>query len=100
MSLYLAEIQFDLSTPEKRAQIRERVDQLVQDGGTPTARLKGGPWGSMESGTLWLVMDSPDLNAGFPEVIALYNAGLIRDTRLRPVMEWEGLKAAADKAQG
>ena len=59
-----------------------------------------GPWASMENPTLWIVLDSPDLNAGFPEIIGLYNAGLIRDVRLRPVSDWEGVKAAAAKAQG
>jgi hypothetical protein len=34
-----------------------------------------------------------------PEIIELYNAGLILDTRQRPIMEWEGAKAAAAKVQ-
>ena len=96
----IVELQLDLSTPEKREQIRERVEQVVKEGGTPTARLVAGPWASMESQTLWLVLDNPDLNQSMPEIIALYNAGLIRDTRSRPIMDWDGLKAAAEKAQG
>ncbi len=99
MSLYLVEIQLDLSTPEKRAQVMERVEQVIKEGGTPNSRLVAGPWASMESQTLWLVSDNPDLNAGLPMVMGLYNAGLIRDTRIRPIIDWDGLKAAAAKAQ-
>ena len=49
MSLYLVEVRVDVSTPEKRAQVMERVDQVVKAGGTPTARLMAGPWASMEN---------------------------------------------------
>jgi hypothetical protein len=43
MSLYLAEVRFDVSTPEKRTKVMERVEQVVKAGGTPTARLVAGP---------------------------------------------------------
>ena len=98
--LYLIEIQLDLSTPEKREQVRERVEQVIKEGGSPTSRLVAGPWVSMESQTLWLVADDPDLNQTMPMTIGLYRAGLIRDTRLRPIIDWDGAKAAAAKAQG
>jgi len=100
MSLYLVEVRVDVSTPEKRAQVMERVDQVVKAGGTPTARLMAGPWASMENPTVLFVVENPDLNQTMPAIMELYNAGLVSDTRLRPIMAWEGVKAAAAKAQG
>ena len=100
MSLYLVEIRVDVSTPEKRAQIMERVEQVVKEGGTPTARLVAGPWACMENPTVIFVLENPDLNLTMPAIIELYNAGLISDSRMRPIMDWEGLKAAAAKVQG
>jgi len=99
MSLYLVEIRLDVSTPEKRAQIAERVEQVVQAGGGATARLVAGPWGSLESPTLFLIQDAPDLNQTMPATMELYNAGLVSDARIRPIMDWEGVKAAAAKVQ-
>ena len=100
MSLFLVEIQMDVSTPEKREQVMQRLEQVVQAGGTPTGRLVAGPWVSLENPTVTLVIDNPDLDQTMPEIIGLYNAGLIRDTRIRPVMDYEKAKAAVAKAQG
>ena len=100
MSLYLLEIQLDPSTPEKQAQIMEQVEQVVKNNGTPTSQLVAGPWASIENPTLFFVVEIQDLNQTMPEVIALYTAGLIRDTRMRPIMDYEGAKAAMAKAQG
>ena len=97
MALYLVEVQLDVSTPEKRAQIMEQVEQVVKNGGTPDFRLVAGPWGSLENPTLFLVTDNPDLTQSLPALIGFYNAGLIRDLRSRPIIDWEGLKAAAAK---
>jgi hypothetical protein len=100
MSLYLVEVRLDVSTPEKRTKAMERVEQVVKEGGTPTARLVAGPWASMENPTVLFVLENPDLNQSMPGVIELFNAGLIIDTRVRPIMAWEGVKAAAAKAGG
>jgi hypothetical protein len=54
----------------------------------------------MENPTVLFVLENPDLNLTMPAIIELYNAGLISDSRMRPIMDWEGLKAAAAKAQG
>jgi hypothetical protein len=99
MSLFLSEIRLDASTPEKRAQIMERVEQVIKAGGSGAARLVAGPWASLENPTLFLVQEVSDLNQSMPEIMELYNAGLILDTRQRPIMEWEGAKAAAAKVQ-
>ena len=99
MSLYLVETRLDASTPEKRTQIMERVEQVVKAGGTPTARLVAGPWASMENPTLFFVLENPDLNRSMPEIMELFSAGLISDTRMRPIMDWEGTKAATAKVQ-
>jgi len=100
MSLYLAEVRLDASTPENRAQRMERVEQVVKAGGTPTFRLVAGPWASMENPTLFFVFENPDLNQSMPAIMELFDAGLISDIRMRPIMDWEGLKAAAAKVQG
>jgi hypothetical protein len=100
MSLDLVEIRLDASTPEKRTQIVERVEQVVKAGRTPTQRLVAGPWASLENPTLFVVFDNPDLNQTMPEIMELYSAGIISDTRIRPIMDWEAAKAAAAKAQG
>jgi hypothetical protein len=54
----------------------------------------------METPTVIFVLENPDLNQTMPAIMELYNAGLISDSRLRPIMDWEGAKAAAAKAQG
>jgi hypothetical protein len=100
MALYLLEVHLDVSTPEKRAQSVARVDQIVKDGGSPNARLVAGPWGSLENPTIWAVFDNPDPLKSLPNLMTMYNAGLITDTRLRPIATWAEVKAAAEKAQG
>ena len=100
MSLYLVEIRIDVSTPEKRAQMMERIEQMVKDGGNPTDRLVAGPWACMENPTVLFVVENPDLNKTMPQIVGLYNAGLISDSRIRPIIDWEGVKAAVAKAQG
>jgi hypothetical protein len=77
----------------------ERVEQVVKERGTPTA-LVAGPWASLENPTVLFVFENPDLNQSLPATMELYNAGLISDIRMRPIMDWEGAKAAAAKAQG
>jgi hypothetical protein len=99
MSLFLVEMRLDVSTPEKVAQITERVEQAIKAGGTPTARLVAGPWSSLENPTLFWVLENPDLSKSMPEIMELYGAGLISDQRIRPIMDWEGTKAAAAKAE-
>ncbi len=39
MSLYLVEARVDVSTPEKRAKIREAMEQAIKAGGTDDARI-------------------------------------------------------------
>jgi hypothetical protein len=93
-------MRLDVSTPEKRAQNFARVDQVVKDGGTPNARLVAGPWGSLENPTIWLVADNPDPLKSLPNLMTMYNAGLITDTRVRPIATWADIKAAAAKVPG
>lgn len=100
MGLYLVEVDLDVSTPEKRAEVFERVEQVVTNAGTPTAKLVAGPWGSLNRPTIFMVLDNPDLEQSLPEIMGLYNAGLIRDTRSQPIADWNGVKAAAEKAAG
>ena len=45
-----------------------------------------------------MVLDNPDMEQSLPEIMELYNAGLIRDTRSQPIADWNGVKAAAEKA--
>ena len=97
MSLYLLEVQLNI---EKQEQVMARVEQLVKENGTPNATLMAGPWFSQENPTMWLVVENPDLNQSMPELISLYENGLIKDTRLRPMIDFDGLKAAVAKAQG
>jgi hypothetical protein len=100
MSLYLYELRLDASTPDKRAQIMERVEQAVKAGGAPAGRLVAGPWASLENPTLFAVFEVSDLNQTMPGTMELYNTNLITDMRMRPIMDWEGAKAAAATAQG
>jgi hypothetical protein len=100
MSLYLVEVRVEISTQEKRAKVMERIEQVVKEGGTPTARLVAGPWASMENPTVLFVFENPDLNQTMPAIMELFNEGLISDSRMRPIMDWEGVKAAAAKAGG
>ena len=51
MGLYLVEVDIDVSTPEKRAAIMERIEQVVTNKGTPTAKLVAGPFGSLNRPT-------------------------------------------------
>ena len=94
--LYLVEIQLDIS---KQEEVMARIEQLVKENGTPTSTLVAGPWFSMENPTMWLVAENPDLTKTMPEIISLYENGLIKDTRQRPIIDFEGVKAAAAKAQ-
>ena len=96
MSLYLFEVQLNI---EKQGQVMARVEQLVKENGTPNAKLITGPWFSQENPTMWLVVDNPDLDQSMPELISLYDNGLIKDTRLRPMIDFDGLKAAVAKFQ-
>jgi len=98
MPLYLLEMKLDVSTPQKRDAIIERIEQVVKAGGSPNARLVAGPWVSQENPTLLAVFDNPDLTKSLPARMALYNAGLVTDVRLRPIIDWEGAKAAAKAA--
>jgi hypothetical protein len=100
MSLYLWEMHLDVSTPEKRAKITERIEEVVKEGGTPTARLVAGPWASLENPTVVAVFEVPDLNQTMPATMELYDEGLINDTHMRPIITWEGAKAAAAKVRG
>ena len=43
MGLYLVEVDIDVSTPDKRGEIFERIEQVVTNTGTPTAKLVAGP---------------------------------------------------------
>ena len=97
MGLYLVEVDIDVSTPAKRAEIFERIEQVVTNAGTPTAKLVAGPWGSLNRPTIFMVLDNPDMEQSLPEIMGLYNAGLIRDTRSHPIADWNGVKAAAEK---
>lgn len=100
MGLYLVEVDLDVSTPEKRAEVFERVEQVVTNAGTPTSKLVAGPWGSLNRPTVYLVFDNPDQEQSLPEIMGLYNAGLIRDVRTQPITDWNGVKAAAAKVEG
>ena len=97
MSLYLWEMHIDVSTPEKSTKITERIEEIIKEGGTPTSRLVAGPWASLENPTLIAVVEAPDLSQTMPATIELYNEGLITDMRIRPIISWEGVKAAAAK---
>ncbi len=100
MALYLAEMDLDVSTPEKRAAIMERAEQVVKAGGTPNSKLVAGPWASHENPKLFWVFDSPDLTKSFPERMALFNGGLLKNLRINPIATWEETKAAAKAAEG
>ena len=100
MGLYLVEVDLDVSTPEKRAAVFERVEQVITNAGTPTAKLVAGPWGSLNRPTIYMVFNNPDLEQSLPELMGLYNAGLIRDVRSQPITDWKGVKAAAAKVAG
>ena len=97
MSLYLLEVKLNI---EEQEQVMARVEQVVKEGGTPNAKLIAGPWFSQENPTMWLLVDNPDLDKSMPELISLYENGLITDTRVRPMIDFDGLKAAMAKAQG
>jgi hypothetical protein len=51
------------------------------------------PWACMENPIVLFILENPDLNLTMPAIIELYNAGLITDSRMRPIMDWEGPKA-------
>ncbi len=97
MALYLLELDLD-PAPQKRDAIIERVDQVVKAGGSPTSKLIAGPWISHERPTLLAIVEIPDLMKSLPPRMELYYAGLITDIRLRPIANWEEVKAAAKAA--
>ncbi len=100
MALYLLEMDLEVSTPEKRAAIMERADQVIKAGGTPAAKLIAGPWVSHETPKMWWVFDNPDLVKSFPARMQLYYAGLVTKIQLHPIATWEEAKAAAKAAEG
>ena len=97
MSLYLWEMHLDVSTPEKRTKLMERIEEVVKAGGSPSGRLVAGPWASLENPTLVAVVETPDLSQSMPATMELYNEGLINNMHIRPIMTWEGAKAVAAK---
>ncbi len=99
MGLYLVEVDIDVSTPEKRAAVMERIEQVVTNKGTPTAKLVAGPFGSLNRPTIYLALDNPDQLQSLPELMGLYEAGLVRDIRTEPVADWDSIKAAAAKVE-
>ena len=100
MSLYLTEITLDLSTKEKRQAIVERMEEVIKAGGTDTARLVAGPWVSLESSTVWVVTDIPDVGKTLEEMARLTVAGLLVERRLRPIAEWADVLEVAGKIDG
>ncbi len=100
MSLFLAELSLDLSTKEKRQAIVERVEEVIKAGGTDTGRLVAGPWLSLESTTMWVVTDIPDVSKTLEETARLTIAGLLVERRLRPIAEWADVLEVAGKIDG
>ncbi len=100
MSLYLTEITLDLSTKEKRQAIVERVSEVIKAGGTDTGRLVAGPWVSLESSTVWVVTDIPDVGKTLEEMARLTVAGLLVERRLRPIADWANALEVVGKIDG
>ena len=100
MAIYLVEVDIDVSTPEKCAAVTERIEEVITNGGTPTAKLLAGPFGSLNRPTVYFAFDNPDLQQSFPELMGSYNAGLIRDIRTEPVADWDSVRAAAAEVEG
>ena len=100
MSLFLAELTLDFSTKEKRQAIVERVSEVIKEGGTATGRLVAGPWASLETSTLWVVTDIPDVGKTLEEVARFTIAGLLIERRLRPIAEWADVLEVAGKIDG
>ncbi len=99
MGLYLVEVDIDVSTPEKRAAIMERIEEVITNKGTGTAKLVAGPFGSLHRPTVYFAFDNPDQLQSLPDIMGLYNAGLIRDVRSEAVADWDSIKAAAAKVE-
>ena len=100
MSLYLESLSLDLSTQEKRQAIVESVTELIKAGGTDTGRLVAGPWASLETSTLWLVADIPDVSKTLKEMVRLTIAGLLVERRLRPIADWAAVLEVVGEIDG
>lgn len=46
-----------------------------------------------------MVLDNPDLEQSLPEIVGLYNAGLIRDTRSQPIAGLERRQSGRGKSR-
>ena len=100
MSLYLAEFMVDLSTKEKRTAIFDNFAEVVKNGGTPNARLIGGPWASLEKQSFFAVVDIPDMKQIMGETFGFVIAGLLVEQRLRPIASWEDTVTLAKEVDG